>query len=851
VGVFSELAVVSLGKLTVGHEEYYEREVAGGAEDYYAMRGEAAGEWIGTGAQALGLEGAASGGELRALLEGRDPASGEMLRSRAVRVTGWDVTYSPPKSVSVLHAAGDPRIAGETLAAHRAAVCSALGYLESDACWTRRGAGGTKRLMGEGFIAAEYVHRLSRAGDAQLHSHVVIANMTRADGRWTTLDGQALYASLKTASALYHAELRAELTRRLGVEWEPVAPGKLAAEIKGVPKAVLRDQSRRHQEIVQRMADRGESSPRAAQAAALDTRKAKDYDLDRRDIAHELRSRIAEKGLGRAELAAVVGRQRPERPTRTELVRISCELLGPEGLTEHRSTFSRRDAIQQWAIVHRQGESAERTLVIADQWLAQREIVALEPASATPGGLADQLPLTLADRRDELRYSTRTLLATEQALLRTVAKRRHEGVAIVPTATVTGALAAHTTLTPEQEALVWDLTSSGHGIENVEAAAGAGKTYALRVAVDAFVAAGHPVLGTSTSNLATRTLEQEAGVRALNTARLLADLEHGEALAPGTVVLVDEAGMVGTRKYWRLAEHVTAAGGKLIGVGDSQQLAEIEAGGAFRAISERFGAVELPGNRRQVDPDEIRALAALRDGDVDAYVLFEDQRGRITVADDPTEAMHEQLADWWQAREREPEQESVLVALHRRSVAELNANAHTLMRSAGRLGEDEVAIADRSFAVGDRVLLVRNQATLDVDNGDRGLVVDVDADERALTVALDAGREVRIPDWYLDAGWVDHGYALTAHKLQSTTVDRTFALAVEGLYQEAGYSIASRARHETHFYLASHPDLADPNRPTDRHGHPKTPSPASPDTSAPAAHRRSPATNRPAHTRAP
>ena len=114
--------MVSLGKLTAGHEEYYEREVAGGAEDYYAMRGEAAGEWIGSGAQALGLEGAATGGQLRALLEGRDPATGEMLRSRAVQVTGWDVTYSPPKSVSVLHAAGDPRIAAETLAAHRTAV---------------------------------------------------------------------------------------------------------------------------------------------------------------------------------------------------------------------------------------------------------------------------------------------------------------------------------------------------------------------------------------------------------------------------------------------------------------------------------------------------------------------------------------------------------------------------------------------------------------------------------------------------------------------------------------------------------------------------------------------------------
>ncbi len=297
VGDFPEAVMVSLGKLTAGHAEYYEREVAGGAEDYYAMRGEAAGEWLGSGAEALGLEGIASGGQLRALLEGRDPATGEMLRSRAVRVTGWDVTYSPPKSVSVLHAAGDPRIAAETLAAHRTAVRAAVGCLESEACWTRRGAGGATRLVGEGFVAVEYVHRVSRAGDAQLHSHVVMANATRADGRWSTLDGRALYAHLKTASALYHAELRAEMTRRLGVQWEPVAPGKLAAEIRGVPRAVLRDQSRRRQEIVARMEERGESSPRAAQAAALDTRKAKDYDVDRGDVAVELRTRIAE-GVG-------------------------------------------------------------------------------------------------------------------------------------------------------------------------------------------------------------------------------------------------------------------------------------------------------------------------------------------------------------------------------------------------------------------------------------------------------------------------------------------------------------------------------------------------------------------------
>ncbi len=197
-----------------------------------------------------------------------------------------------------------------------------------------------------------------------------------------------------------------------------------------------------------------------------------------------------------------------ERPTTAELVRLSRELLGPQGMTKHRSTFSRRDAIQRWATLHRQGESADRIVALTDRWLAQSVIVALEADSGTPGGLGDQLPLALADPREELRYSTRTLLAIEHALLATAARRRHEGVAVVPSETVVGALAAHPSLTDEQVALVWELTSSGHGIENVEA--GAGKTHALRVAVAAFVAAGHPVLGTSTSNLATRTLEHEA-----------------------------------------------------------------------------------------------------------------------------------------------------------------------------------------------------------------------------------------------------------------------------------------------------------------------------------------------------
>ena len=407
--------MVSLGKLTAGHVTYYEREIADGAEDYYAMRGEAQGQWIGSGAERLGLEGTATSGQLRDLLEGRDPATGASLRSRAVHVTAWDVTFSPPKSVSVMHAAGDPRIADETIAAHRAAVRSAVAYLESEACWTRRGASGSRRLVGEGFAAIEYVHRLSRAGDAQLHSHVIIANTTRAEGRWTTLDARPLFAHLKTASALYHADLRHEMTRRLGVEWEPVAPGKLAAEIAGIPRAVLRDQSRRRKEIVERMEDRGDSSPAAAQAAALDTRKAKDYTVDRHDIARELSHRIASKGLDSAQLTRVVDRHQHERPTNEELVHTSRQLLGPAGITEHRSTFSRREAIQHWATAQRRGASAEQIVRIADHWLDDPEIVALEPKAAVNSDTEGQREGTGTQCRGDLRYSTSSLIPPRRA----------------------------------------------------------------------------------------------------------------------------------------------------------------------------------------------------------------------------------------------------------------------------------------------------------------------------------------------------------------------------------------------------------------------------------------------------
>ncbi len=204
---------------------YYTSVVATGREDYYAGRGEAPGEWVGQGAAVLDLSGEVDADDLGALMEGRRPGSQDQLRrpfgERAV--VGFDLTFSAPKSVSILYGAGDEQLSRAVREAHDGAVRAALGYMERAACRARRGHAGVERVAGEGFAAGAFRHRTSRARDPQLHTRAVVGNLTRGpDRRWTALDGRPLYHHAKTGGYLYQAELRARLSGSLGVEWTAV-----------------------------------------------------------------------------------------------------------------------------------------------------------------------------------------------------------------------------------------------------------------------------------------------------------------------------------------------------------------------------------------------------------------------------------------------------------------------------------------------------------------------------------------------------------------------------------------------------------------------------------------------------
>ncbi len=425
--------VLTIGKLgrTRARLEYYDAQVAAGLEDYYAGRGESPGRWRGAGARALGLSGSeqVARSEFLALMSGRHPVVGSVLRPMGARstVAGLDLTFSAPKSVSVLFAVADEDVAGTLLAGHEQAVEEALGYLEREACWTRRGRDGVGRFRGEGFIGASYRHRMSRAGDPQLHTHVVVANMTRAEGRFTALDAHAIYEHKSAAGAVYRAVLRGEVRRRLPwVSWR--ASGRGLFEIDGAPAAVLEHFSRRRAEIVERAhelvgADANAMSRERMQGIALATRRAKHYDVDGAGWREEARARAAEHGFGRRELEGMIGR--PATPAREPVAaRLAERLSGPTGLTERHNTFARRHALAEIAGAYVQGAGIDLLERATDMYLADASVRVL--------GKGD----------GEQRFTSEELLARETELIGSAMRRRSERCGVLPAVLVEQVLSA-------------------------------------------------------------------------------------------------------------------------------------------------------------------------------------------------------------------------------------------------------------------------------------------------------------------------------------------------------------------------------------------------------------------------
>jgi ATP-dependent exoDNAse (exonuclease V) alpha subunit len=643
---------------------------------------------------------------------------------------------------------------------------------------------------------------------------VLVQNAAQGpDGRWTALDSDRLYAQLMAADHLYLAAERAALTERLGVRWGPVDERSGAAEIVGLDDRRLIERfSRRSEEIDHWLAEQGLSGIKASSAAAVATRQPKDHSESEQSVYQRWGRELAEQGVGERQLAAVCRGERGRPATRAELDAALTALAGPEGLTAEVSTFTRAEVVDALAKRLPVASSAQQALTQAE--------------AAADRFLAEWAVRVARDRRLGVeRFSTPELLALERQLVDGATKRTGERCAVVRPEIIRQVLDRHTTAGEDQTAMVRDLTQGGAGVAVVVGRAGSGKTWTLGVAREALELAGYQVLGTAPTGIATVGLADEGFTDARTIDRLLLDLQHRRVELNGrSVLVVDEAAMVATRKLTPLLSHAERAGAKVVLVGDDRQFPPIEAGGGFRALRLRLGASELTVNRRQVEAWEQRAIDDIRAGRIEQAIAAYAEHDRIRAFEARDDRDRALVADWWQAHQAG--KQPVLYAHRRGQVDQLNQVCQRLRAEHGQLGLERLAVGDRTFAVGDVVVLGANaKDRLGVVNGTTAVIVGLDVGGRATTVRTledDPPRTVRLPGWYLDAAVrpgqsrrVDLAYARTDMRSQGRTEQRAL-LALDGVEDmQGGYVQLTRSTDRADLYLTVGPEPlgADEERP--------------------------------------
>jgi conjugative relaxase-like TrwC/TraI family protein len=785
--VVHRAVVLSIGKLAVGQERYYEKQVAQGLDDYFTGRGESPGRWLGRGASDLGLYGTVEDGELSMLMQGRDPRSGTMLREQPVKVAALDLTFSAPKSISVLHAVANERIASELVACHEQAVEAAVAYLEDTAGLVTRRAGDRLTLHpGGGFVTAAFRHRMSRALDPQLHTHCVSANLAKGkDGRWTALHHPTLYRAAQTAGYLYQAHIRALVRERLGLEWGQVRKG--AAELDAIEPEVLDEFSKRRHEMRRAAEDGGIGlgSKSASQAAALATRARKQYGVDTGSWRDEVRARAAEHGLDRAELQRMEHAmertlERGSQPEPREDVKaqrlLGDRLAGAAGLTELQNTFDQRAVLRAFAEDAQQGARIRALIERGDRFGERQDVLLTE--------------------RGEL--TTAELVAVERRLIAAAQGRAGEGIARINPQAVSVALGqCGRALNDGQRKAVEATVASGHGVQVIEALAGTGKTYTAGVLRYVYQHAGYEVVGVAPTGRAVRELTEVAGLPSRTLDSLLASLECGYALPAGGVVVLDEAGMAPTRQTAALLEAAQEAACKVVAIGDAGQLHSVQAGGWMRAVGHQVVTLRLSEVLRQGDPIECRVLASLHDGAPGRWLEWAKDHGRVEL-DASAPLLDRAVSEWATTAGEVGIAGAVLIARDNDTRRALNDRARALVRDRGVLGEER-SYGTVRIAVGDRVICRRNDREVDVDNGTRGVVQGTV--EQGIAIETDAGKVRYLPAAYV-AEHVEHAYALTGHGMQGGTVECAFVVAApHELTKGWSYTALSRARGQTRLFV--------------------------------------------------
>lgn len=772
--------MLSMSAMSGGQASYY---LGLAREDYYLEGGEPPGRWYGVGAEALGLRGEVEANNLYNLFGGYSPDGTRSLVQRqshddkATHRPGWDLTFSAPKSVSVLWSQLGESERQKIQQAHHEAVTKTLDYLQDVAALTRRGKGG-QQMEKAGMVIATFEHSTSRALDPQLHTHALVMNIgVRDDGTTGTLSSLSLFQTKMAAGALYRMHLSAVLDRELGI---PTHQHRSWFEVIGVPEEIIAEFSKRREAIEEELDRRGIDTAEGAAVAAIETREAKES-VSRSRLFSEWAEVGKEYEWTKEQAAVLFGAVREHSNPEEECRQAAS--LAADKLTQSQAHFTERDFIRHMA------EEAQARGVFAEDLLGS----ARSHLSTSPE------IVRLGKHYGEERFTTREMLELEKRLLSTIEKLNGNESLASSQDVLVRKLGDFHELSEEQMNAVMHITSGTGGFAVVSGMAGTGKTRMLEAAQSIWEEEGREVIGAALAARAVKELEGGADIESSTIAKLIYLAEKDRLpMNEKTVLVVDEAGMVATPDLEKLAFLCNAKGSKLVLIGDEKQLQPIGPGAPFMELGERYGQAELRDIRRQNEAWARRAVKDLAEGRAQEALEAFVSRGLVTVSETKEEAMQALVSDW--QKDARPIKETLLLAGTRADVDKLNRFAQQSRAEKGEIGEMEVEIASCTFHVGDRVMFTKKYATLGVVNGDRGFLHAYDEKRRTATVILDSGERVSF-----EAEAMEHlvlGYASTTHKGQGATTLRTYVLAGGSMQdREMSYVQASRAKEQTTFYM--------------------------------------------------
>ena len=565
-------------------------------------------------------------------------------------VAGFDATFSPPKSVSVLWAAADTKGRETVWRAHREGVTAALGYLEREAAWSRVGYNGVRQVDTSGMVIASFDHRMSRRGDVQIHTHNAILNRVRCDdGEWRALDGRALYRVAASAGAFYARVREADLERDLGVRHEQRTPDG-PREITGVDDDVCRLFSGRRVQIEGRLADmvaaytnRHGAPPtewvtaKMAQWATLDTRTAKHGPESTEEALarweRESRAQVG-RSLGQVwDQALAAGAEPVDDTSPVTDEEVLAEAIAT--VDANKATWTRYDLARQLTLTL--PVDPDVLLARIDRLVARAlgpgtaplGVVPLNPPAAfiTPARLRrDGDGQSVYQQHGAERFTTDHGMDQEMRIL--AVARQLDGPRVDPDL-VDSHMASQPGLSVDQAEAARQVLTSGRRVEALVGPAGTGKTYTMGTVARVWRAAGGAVVGLAVAETAAQTLAVDAGIATVNIAKLL--FEHTQrtpaeqarpgwqaryGIKPGMLVILDEAGMASRQVIDQVSRLCHTADAKLLLVGDHEQLTSPDAGGTFRLVVDCVGAARLGEVRRFAADWEAAASLRLRDGDV-------------------------------------------------------------------------------------------------------------------------------------------------------------------------------------------------------------------------------------------